>query len=339
MNFSAAKSVRTCVCALALALVFAGCKAQGEEGRPLEKASPPFMSTVAETPPQAASDAPPPEKTGGFNGKLAYEYTAKQVSFGPRPSGSPALAKLQDYLISQLKGFDCAVDTDSFSADTPLGRLEMKNIIAKIPGERPGIILLGTHYDTLRMDSFVGADDGASSTGLMLEMARLLCGKRQRYSVWIAFFDGEEAQGQWTDRNSVQWTNTNNTLGSRDMAARMALSGDLKKIRAMLLADIVGSKNLRIMRDTTSTPWLTTLVWSTAARLGYSDVFLNQDTSVEDDHDSFLKRGVPAVDVINDFADSGYWHTPQDTMDKVSANSLAIVGHVFLETLKELEAK
>jgi Peptidase family M28 len=331
MNFSPGKSVRSCVCALALALVFAGCKALGEEGRPLEKASPPFMSTVAETPPQAASDAPPPEKTGGFDGKLAYEYTAKQVSFGPRPSGSPALAKLQDYLISQLKGFGCAVDTDSFSADTPIGRLEMKNIVVKIPGERPGILLLGTHYDTARIDNFVGADDGASSTGLMLEMARLLCGKRQRYSVWIAFFDGEEAQKEWSDLDS--------RYGSRELAARMALSGDLKKVRAMLLADIVGSRDLRIPRESSSTKWLTDLIWDIAHRLGYDSVFLKEESSAQDDHDSFLKRGVPAVDVISDFSHNGYWHTLQDTMDKISAKNLAIVGHVFLVTLKELEAK
>jgi glutaminyl-peptide cyclotransferase len=339
MKFSFTASVRMTGFALAWALVFAGCKARGEDGHSTAAASPPFMSTVAQNPPQAASDAPPPVQTGGFDGKLAYEYTAKQVSFGPRPAGSPALAKLQDYLISQLKSFGCDVDTDAFSADTPIGRLEMKNIVAKIPGERPGIILLGTHYDTLRMDNFVGADDGASSTGLMLEMAKLLCGKRERYAIWIAFFDGEEAQGDWTDKNSVQWTNANDTYGSREMAARMALSGDLKKIRAMMLADIVGGKNLRMMKDTSSTPWLNQLVWSTAARLGYCDEFVSQATSVQDDHDSFLKRGVPSADIVNDFADLDYWHTPQDAMDKISARSLAIVGHVFLESVKELEAK
>jgi Zn-dependent M28 family amino/carboxypeptidase len=162
-------------------------------------------------------------------------------------------------------------------------------------------------------------------------MAHLLCGKRGRYAVWIAFFDGEEAQKQWSDLDSL--------YGSREMAARMALSGDLKDVRAMLLADIVGGKNLRILREPSSTPWLTDLIWSTADRLGYKKYFLDQDGGAEDDHDSFLKRGVPAVDVINDFPHLGYWHTPQDTMDKISAKSLAIVGHVFVETLKELQEK
>jgi Peptidase family M28 len=318
------------ICAAAILCLPAGCKAHGETARTEASAAPPFMSTAAQNPPVDA-EAPPADKTGGFDGKLAYEYVAKQVSFGPRPAGSPALAKTRDYIMSQLKSFGCTVDTDSFTADTPIGQLPMKNLVVKIPGERPGIILLGTHYDTLRMDNFVGADDAGSSTGLMMEMARLLCGNRGRYAVWIAFFDGEEAQKQWSDLDSL--------YGSRDMAARMALNGNLKKVRAMLLADIIGGKNLRIMRDTTSTPWLTRLVWSTADKLGYSGVFLDQDTSVEDDHDSFLKRGVPAVDVITDFPNMGYWHTPQDNMDKISAKSLAIVGHVFVETVKELQEK
>jgi Peptidase family M28 len=319
------------ICAFVALCFPAGCKAHGNADSSEASATPPFMSTTAQSPPPADAEAPPPDKMDGFDGKLAYEYVAKQVSFGPRPAGSPALAKTRDYIMSQLKSFGCSVDTDSFSADTPIGRLQMENLIVKIPGERPGIILFGTHYDTLRMDNFVGADDGGSSTGLMMEMARLLCGKRGRYAVWIAFFDGEEAQKQWSALDSL--------YGSRDLAARMALNGNLKKVRAMLLADIIGGKHLRIMKDTTSTPWLTQLVWSTADKLGYRDVFLDQNTSVEDDHDSFLKRGVPSVDVITDFPNMGYWHTPQDTMDKISAKSLAIVGHVFVETLKELQEK
>jgi Peptidase family M28 len=323
----------------ALLFLASGCKSRADAARAEANSTAPFMSTVAQNPPAADAEAPPPEKTGGFDGRMAYEYAAKQVSFGPRPAGSEALAKTRDYIMSQLKSFGCPVDTDAFSADTPIGRLHMEDIIVKIPGERPGIILLGTHYDTLRMANFVGADDGASSTGLMMEMARLLCGKRGRYAVWIAFFDAEEAQGDWTDRNSVQWTKANDTYGSRDLAARMDLNGELKNVRAMLLADIIGSKRLHIMRDTTSTPWLTKLVWSTADKLGYGNYFVKQDTSVEDDHDPFLQRHVPAVDVVNDFVNLGYWHTTQDTMDKICANSLAIVGHVFVETVKQLQEK
>jgi glutaminyl-peptide cyclotransferase len=327
MNATSGTMVRV-ACALALCVALSGCKAKADNPAP---ASPPFMSTVATPPPQLAGDTPPPDKTGGFDGKRAYADVAKQVSLGPHPSGSQAIVQVQDYLLSELKSYGCSVETDSFGADTPVGRLPMKNILVKIPGEKPGIILLATHYDTLRLDNFVGADDGGSSTGLMLELARLLCPERGRYAVWIAFFDGEEAVKHWSD--------TDSRYGSRQMAARLAASGDLKNIRAMLLADIVGSRVPVITRDTTSTKALTDLVWNTATKLGYSDVFVSREDAPQDDHDSFLKRGVPAVDVITDFINNGYWHTPQDTMDKISAKTLAIVGHVFLESVKQLQAK
>ena len=314
------------VAATAVLFALCGCQAKGNKG-----SSAPFMSAAAGVPPQAASDAPLAEKTGGFDGRKAYEYVAKQVSFGPRPSGSKALAQTQDYILAQLKSFGCTVDTDDFTSDTPIGRVPMKNIVAKIAGERHGIILLATHYDTLRMDNFVGADDGGSSTGVMLELARSLCGKRGRYAVWIAFFDGEEAMKAWSDLDG--------RYGSRELAAKMAISGDLKNVRAMLLADIIGTRNLRVPREASSTKALVDLVWSVARKLGYQDVFVDEESSAEDDHDSFLKRGVPAVDVITDFSRNGYWHTPQDTIDKISGRSLAIVGHVFLESVKELQTK
>src|SRR5882762_7646333 len=307
-----------------------GCKASGNESSGAAK-QPPFMSAAASTPPQTADDAPAPEKTGGFDGKRAFAHVAKQVSFGPHPSGSPAIAKVQDYLLAELKSYGCAVETDSFGADTPVGRLSMKNILVKIPGEKPGVILLGTHYDTLLMEDFVGADDAGSSTALMLELARLLCPQRGKYAVWIAFFDGEEAMKHWSD--------TDSRYGSRKMAARLSTSGDIKKIRAVLLADIVGGRNAQFLRESSSTPVLIDLVWNTAAKLGYSAIFRNDATSAEDDHDSFLKRGVPAVDVIGDFVNNGYWHTAQDALDKISPRTLAIVGHVFLESVKQLQSK
>ena len=200
------------VCLIPAGLI--GCKAKGNEPQ-AAAGDPPFMSAVASTPPQTADDAPPPDKTGGFDGKRAYAQVAKQVSFGPRPSGSPAMVQLQDYLQSELKSYGCTVETDSFSSDTPAGRLPMKNILVKIPGEKPGSILLGTHYDTKKLENFVGADDGGSSTGVMLELARLLCQQHGKYAVWIAFFDAEEAVRK-------DWADPDNCYGSRQMAARLA---------------------------------------------------------------------------------------------------------------------
>ena len=310
--------------------LFAGCKASGNES-PGAVAQPPFMSAAASAPPQSAADALPPEKTGGFDGQRALALVAKQVSFGPRPSGSPAIVKLQDFLLAELQSYGCTVETDNFSAETPAGRLPMKNLLVKIPGEKSGIILLGTHYDTKRLDNFVGADDGGSSTAVMLEISRLLCKQRGKYAVWIAFFDGEEAVKEWSD--------TDGRYGSRQMAARLAMSHDASKIKAFLLADIVGGRNPIFKRESTSTRWLVDLVWGTAKKLGYSNAFVDDAAEVQDDHDPFLKRAVPSADVINDFMATGYWHTPQDTLDKISAKTLGIVGHVFLESVKQLQMK
>jgi Peptidase family M28 len=346
MNMSGRASWQWTRVALCGALLVLGCKSGDEAAKPPGQTQatadagqnkPPFMSAVAGTPPVAAKDAAPaPDKTGGFDGERAYEQVVKQVSYGPRPAGSAALGQLQGYLEGELKSYGCTVDTDSFSADTPAGRLPMKNIVAKIPGEKPGIILLGTHYDTKRIDNFVGADDAGSSTGVMLEIARNLCAQKRagKYAVWIAFFDGEEAV-------KLEWQDPDNRYGSRQMAAQMAASGDLKKVKVFLLADLVGGKNLHLSREANSTKSYAAQVWKTGQNLGYGDVFVAQQIQgVSDDHLSFISRGVPTVDLIDlDLSDVPYWHTPQDTIDKISPRSLAIVGHTLMETIKELQQK
>ena len=313
-----------------------GCKSGGTTAAPTATAEKPFMSAVAGNPPAVVEDVPAPEKLDGFDGKRAYEQVVKQVSYGPRPAGSAALGQLQNYLETELKSYGCAVETDAFSADTPAGRLAMKNLLVKIPGEKPGIILLGTHYDTKRLENFVGADDGGSSTGVMLEIARLLCGRKPagKYAVWIAFFDGEEAVNK-------EWVDPDNRYGSREMAARLSNSGDLLKVRAFLLADIVGGRSPHFKRDGESTKWLKDMVWSVAERLGYGSVFVKEPTNFGgDDHYSFTARHVPSVDIMDlDTNDVPYWHTPEDTIDKISARTLAIVGHTILESVKELQQK
>jgi len=214
----------------------------------------------------------------------------------------------------------------------------MKNVVVKLPGTSSGIVLYTTHYDTVRIPNFVGADDGGSGTGTMLELARLFCARKNSLNVWIVFFDGEEAQGNWTDGASVQWKGNNNTFGSREMAARMALSGDLKRVKAMILADMIGPPNVRIKRDTNSTPWLTDFIWATASQLGYKNNFADENFPVTgDDHFSFIRRGVAGCDLI-DFS-VPYWHTTQDTLDKIDPESLAVVGTVLAETLPRFEKK
>jgi glutaminyl-peptide cyclotransferase len=319
--------------AVSCVLVVPGCKSgDAEKTAP----QPPFMSAVAGNSPAPGDEAPAPETTGGFDGKRAYEQVVKQVNFGPRPPGSAAITKLQDYMETELKSYGCTVETDSFSADTPDGRVPMKNILVKVPGEKQGIILLGTHYDTKKMDNFVGADDAGSSTGVMLEIARLLCKQPPgKYAVWIAFFDAEEAFNK-------EWRDPDNTYGSRQMAARMAANGDLPKIKAFILADLVGGRTPHFKREGGSTKWLADLVWTTAGKLGYSDVFVaDRVDAISDDHFSFTKRNVPSVDIIDLDAtnDVPYWHTTQDTIDKISPKTLAVVGHTILASIQELQKK
>jgi len=278
--------------------------------------------------------------TAGFDGARAFEHVRRLVEIGPRPPDSDGIRRAQGYIIGELKSFGCPVEEHDFHGSTPLGNLAMKNIVVKLHGTSSGIILYTTHYDTVRIPNFVGADDGGSGTGTMLELARLFCARKNSLNVWIVFFDGEEAQGNWTDAASVRWNSdsSNNTYGSREMAAQMALSGDLKRVKAMILADMIGPPSAKITRDTNSTAWLTDFIWAAAAQLGYQTTFVDRNYPVTgDDHLSFIRRGVAGCDLI-DFS-VPYWHTPQDTLDKVDSGSLAIVGQVLVATLPRFEKK
>lgn len=330
----------SCFALAALAALFAGACSR-DSARPRAAASTSSSAAAAPASPARivippADAAPPAAQTGGFDGAKAYDEVAKLVAFGPHPPATDGIHAVQKYIHSQLEGFGCAVDEDDFNAQTDLGTMAMKNIVAKISGTGQGVILLLTHYDTKRVDNFVGAEDAGSSTGLMLEMARILCGRpKQANAVWIAFLDGEETQAHF------DWVQSDSVYGSRELAARLALSGEAKRVRAAILADMVGQYNLRIMRESDSTKWLTDLIWRTAAHLGYQDIFTSKESQIDDDHQPFLKRGIPAADIIEleGYIDLGYWHTSQDTLDKISPRNLAIVGHVILETVNQLQKR
>jgi glutaminyl-peptide cyclotransferase len=278
----------------------------------------------------SAIAAPPAETTGGFDGARAYRYVEQLVAIGPHPAGSEAIRRAQAYIIEQLKGFGCPVEEQDFHASTPIGDVAMKNILVKIPSENPNIILYASHYDTKRIDNFVGADDGGSSTGVLLELARVLCARKNAQTLWLAFLDGEEAF-------NFQWADPDHTYGSRELAASLALSGTLRRVKAMILVDMVGPANPEFKRESNSTPWLTEVLWSTAARLGYGKVFINESSTISDDHDPFLDRDVPAADIID--LDVPYWHTAKDTLDKIDPRTLAITGHVLIASLPDLEKK
>ena len=270
-----------------------------------------------------------------FNAARAMQYTREVVAFGPRPIGSANHKKLENYILGHLKGD--SVEDDAFTADTPEGKFPVRNIIAKFPGTRDGIIVIAGHYDTnypLRNTGYVGANDGGSSTAILLELANQLRGKkRDGYSVWLLWTDGEEAVKEWSDTDSL--------YGVRHLAEKWQKDGTLKNIKAFLLADMIGDADLNVDRDSNSTPWLEDLVYQAASKLGYQSHFFARTISVEDDHLPFVQRGVPSADLID--LDYGYGnvfhHTPQDTLDKVSAKSIEIVGSVILETVRLLDKK
>jgi glutaminyl-peptide cyclotransferase len=275
-----------------------------------------------------------------FDGAKALDYTRDFVSIGPRWPTSPGHAKAEAYLRAHL-GHD-QLEEDTFIANTPIGPVNMRNFIVRFPGKKDGVIVIGTHYETnyyLKNINFVGANDGGSTTGLLLALAddlrEQVARKKQLdgYSVWLVFFDGEEAIQSWSQSDS--------TYGSRHLAAKWGRDGTLQRIKAFILADMIGDKDLDIQRETSSTGWLVGVVRQAAHKFGYDKYFFQRDEAVEDDHLAFLNRGVPAIDVIDlDYGpNNSYHHTAQDTMDKVSAHSLTIDGDVFLESIRLIDQR
>jgi Zn-dependent M28 family amino/carboxypeptidase len=268
-----------------------------------------------------------------MNAARAMQYVREVAAFGPRAIGSPAHKKLEAYLTAHLKGIP--VEHDDFIASTPGGDFPIHNIIAKFAGTKTGVVVIATHYDTLMsVKNFVGANDGGSGTGLLLELANhLRTMKRTGYSVWLVWLDGEEAVRKWSETDSL--------YGSRHLAEKWQKDGTSKQMKAFLLADMIGDADLNIDRDQNSTPWLEDLVYQAASRLGYQSHFFARSLAVDDDHIPFAKAGVAVADLI-DF-DYGYnnvfWHTPQDTLDKLNPKSLEITGNVLLETVSLLDQK
>lgn len=266
-----------------------------------------------------------------FSGTAALDYTRHVVAFGPRPSGSEAIKKTQAYILAELRQDGCQISEDNFTATAPIkGAIPMKNIVCKFPGKSGKAIVVTGHYDTKWFPNrhFVGANDGGSSTGLLLELASVLKHETRTDDVYLVWFDGEEAVRE-------QWEGDDNLYGSRHLADKWRKDGTLSHVIALINVDMIGDKNLDIKMETNSNAALNRLVWDTAQRLGYGAEFLNEQLATEDDHQPFLKLGVPAIDLI-DF-DYPPWHEDTDTMDKLSADSLEVVGTVVLEVVHRLE--
>ena len=270
------------------------------------------------------AQAPAPPRV---DGAAALRHVERLVAIGPRVAGSAGAERARAYIVGELRRLGLEPEVQGFEATTPHGPMRMANIIARLPGRRPDVVVLAGHYDTKLFNSFrfVGANDGGSSAGLLIELARRLVKAPREYTVWVVWFDGEEAREAWTSTDSL--------YGSRHLAVELERTGRLP--RALVLMDMIGDRDLNIRRDTYSTPWLTDILWASAARLGHARYFLNEPMPVEDDHVPFLKVGVAAALLI-DF-DYPPWHTADDTLDKVSARSLAVVGDVVLDALPSIE--
>ncbi len=322
---------RVRIAVVTLGLVLVSCTqarntaAGGNSSAEAQSASP-----AASSPAQPAVPGPPPK----FDSNRAFQYVKEIVAFGPRPIGSQNHKKVEDYILSRLKGDE--VEEDAFTIETTEGKFPVRNLIAKFPGTEDGIIIIASHYDTnypLRDTSYVGANDGASSSALLLEIANQLRGKkREGYSVWLLWDDAEESM-------RLPWFDPESLYGVRHLAQKWQADGMIRNIKAFLLEDMIGDADLHIERETNSTGWLEDMIYQAATALGYQSHFFARTSQIEDDHMPFVERGVPAADLI-DF-DYGYnnvfWHTPQDTVDKLSPKSLEIVGMVTLETVQMLD--
>lgn len=309
-------------------LLFIGCPKEDPPSRPRATVSSP-----------ARPITPSPAIIAAFNGERAMDHVKKQIDFGPRPPDTPPLARTRDYITNELKSFGLTVSLDEFTAKTPQGEKKMANIVAEIPGETKTLILITSHYDTkfYKDMNFVGANDPAASVGTLLEIGRVLGSHKEKPKVTyrLVFFDGEESFCEgWSDCGNDQ--NPDNTYGSRHYVSQLSAHNELENTRAMILLDMMGYKNLELGRDSTSTRWLQDIIWQTGRELGYGKVFVDRDEGVGgDDHDPFTGAGVAAVDIIQ-LTSYPHWHRADDTIDKISAQSMKIVGDTVLTSLPKI---
>jgi Zn-dependent M28 family amino/carboxypeptidase len=275
-------------------------------------------------------------------GQAIYTLTQQLLAVAPkRFNGSPGHLAAENFIKDHFK-FEAAkgnLETDQFTASTPAGLQTMRNYIVRFPGKKDGVIVLATHYETnywLKDINFVGANDGACTTALLISLGKYFHDHPpQGYSIWLVFDDGEESV------RSV-WEGNDNLYGTRHLAAKWYADGTLNKVKAFLLADMIGDKDLNIDRDDQSTPWLESLLATAAKNTGHSsNIFKNPVSGLGDDHIPFKQRGVPVLDLIDidygphtNATPDGYHHTAQDTIDKISPKSLQISADLFLELIR-----
>ena len=270
-----------------------------------------------------------------FDGQRAFAEVEALVQISPRDAGTANGRIAAEHILQRLEDNGIAAEIDTFSDQTPDGQKTMHNVIGRIPGRTDRWIILGSHFDTMPgIENFQGANDSGSSTGVLLEIARILALQQPEVGIMFAFFDGEEGIAGYIPGDGLH--------GSRHMAARLVESGTDRKIDAMILLDMVGDANLHISIPANSSRELVKEVLEAAHSTGLLEyVSVSRKSMIIDDHVPFLEIGIPAIDLI-DFKYGSQpglhdlWHTSGDTLENITAESLEISGLITLQLVKQL---
>lgn len=302
------------------------------------------LSTVVALATAAAVAQPRPKLHDAFHARQCYAYTAQVTGFGMRMPGSVGHQKTQELVRKVVTAAGGEFSTDDFVADTPRGKVPVHNLIGKFNVSKDPnqpIFILAGHYDTLFKTGFVGANDGGSSTAILLSFADALhAAQPTKMQIWLVWTDLEEAIQSFTDDDGL--------YGSRHLAQKLAAEGLVPRIRGFFLLDMIGDKDLNVDKESTSAGWLQDFIAAAAAKLHYSQYFFQYSTAIIDDQQSFANVGIPVVDVVDaQFGPMGagynsmgkYHHTNQDTMDKVSEHSLQVVGQTVLLAVEMIDGQ
>jgi len=295
--------------------------------------------SAADGPAPSAGAAAPSAGNGGWQAaadmqRLERDFAA-MIRLAPRPAGSERLEACRRVITEELAGAGLSVRREPFRAATPRGGIEMANVIGEKAGDPRRIIIVATHIDTKELAGvhFIGANDSGSSTAAVLEIARVIAARADARATYrFLFFDGEESVGE-----SI--TETDGLYGSRQHADNIRRSDEAQSVRAMILLDMIGDRDLALTRDRYSSPDLWSLLTACCRRLGWPEIAEGESNAIIDDHIPFRELGVPAIDLIDfEFGPwNSYWHTPHDNPDNVSVANIFRVTRVTLCMLENLE--
>lgn len=286
-----------------------------------------------------------PVNSGRFDATNAFEEVKALAAIVPRDAGSPGAKQAAEYILARLRSLEVEASLDEFDEDTPSGTILFRNVIgifraadkAEVGGKVPDEwIILGAHYDTKAFigEQFQGANDSGSGAGVLLELARVMKHEPPRpQNLMFAFLDGEECRRHYTGNDGLH--------GSRHLAAKIAGEGMAGNVLAVIILDMVGDRDLNITVPRNCSAELTAALFRAAEAEGARDKFSLGAMTMTDDHEPFLQTGMPAIDII-DFeygsarGRNDYWHTPEDSLDKIGIRSLGIVGRTTLRLLEDI---